>query len=473
MTRWARGLEALGAPFTAQEGRLAAEAGWTSPATGTTRRASTPDAKVAVVSDLNEFEFNPPVQLLAESLVNLVETLPQEEGYSFIFQGNAQVLDHILVSLAPDAQFEFVRLNIEFPEIPELGSDHDPLVASLFIPAQGPVFNVIAGTDRNDRLTGTDAADHFIFGQGNDFATGGAGGDLFDFSLALADGVRNIKQVLDYNPDQGDATRLGGAEILSVRESATGVTLIAGEDRDQIVLRGITTFDQIIFDDLLAARTVGRACRPALSSLQSGNPAMTRILTALVFLLAAGAASAATLLPPSMTGPRIEALDVLVENDTALGLFTADSDSVAFGGVPLDFFQLTRFHDGTGFASAGLFDGSKLLSGDLIASRNTLGALLFGFMTDLDDFGVGPLFSVLLLPGASPFPADPFGSDFLMSDARAIAAAPNSAARGRRAAGNGPWAAGRAAPPVATRLRGRRLPSGRGARRGNTAPVDP
>lgn len=216
-------------------------------------KADNPDAKVAVIGDLNEFEFNPPVQLLAESLANLVETLPQEERYSFIFQGNAQVLDHILVSpsLAAEAEFEFVRVNIEFPEVPELGSDHDPLVASLFIPAPGPVFNVIAGTDRNDRLTGTDAADHFIFGKGNDFATGGAGGDLFDFSLALADGVRNVKQVLDYNPDQGDAIRLGGAEILSVRENAAGVTLIAGEDRDQIVLRGITTVDQIIFDDLL------------------------------------------------------------------------------------------------------------------------------------------------------------------------------------------------------------------------------
>jgi predicted extracellular nuclease/2',3'-cyclic-nucleotide 2'-phosphodiesterase (5'-nucleotidase family) len=216
-------------------------------------KANDPSAMVAVVGDFNEFEFNAPLQLLGESLANLVETLPQEERYSFVFQGNAQTLDHLLVSssLAADAQFEFVRVNIEFPEVPELGSDHDPLIASLYIPARDPGFNVIAGTDGNDRLTGTDAADQFIFGKGNDAVTGGAGGDLFDFSLALADGVRNVKQVLDYNPSQGDAIRLGGVEILSVRESAAGVTLVAGEDRDQIVLRGVTKFDQIIFDELL------------------------------------------------------------------------------------------------------------------------------------------------------------------------------------------------------------------------------
>ncbi len=218
-------------------------------------KAEDPDAKIAVVGDLNEFEFNPPVELLSESLANLVETLPQEERYSFVFQGNAQVLDHILVSsaLAEEAQFEFVRVNVEYAETPERGSDHDPLVASLFIPAQAPEFNVIAGADRNDRLVGADLADQFIFGKGNDFATGGEGGDLFDFSLALSDGVRNVKQVLDYSPEEGDAIRLGDAAILSVRESAAGVTLVAGEDRDQIIIRGVSTFDQIMFDEMLLA----------------------------------------------------------------------------------------------------------------------------------------------------------------------------------------------------------------------------
>lgn len=151
---------------------------------------------------------------------------------------------------------------------------------------------------------------------------------------------------------------------------------------------------------------------------------MTRILTTLALLLAAGAAGAATVLPPSMTGPRIEALDVLVVNETDLGLFTAESGNVAFGDLVLDFFQLTRFDDGTGFASAGLLDAPKLLGGDLVGSREAPGGLLFGFVTDFDDFGVGPAFSVLLLAGVDPFPVDPFGADFVVTDARAIAAAP-------------------------------------------------
>ena len=60
-------------------------------------------------------------------LVNLWRLLPRRERYSYIFQGNAQVLDHILVSPAlllrgrPD--FEPVHLNAEFSD---QASDHDP-----------------------------------------------------------------------------------------------------------------------------------------------------------------------------------------------------------------------------------------------------------------------------------------------------------------------------------------------------------
>ncbi len=110
--------------------------------------AADADAKVVVLGDLNEFEFNGPVQTLSASLTNLIDALPREDRSTFNFQGNAQVLDHILVSdaLAADAAFEIVRTNVEFAETPARASDHDPILASLKIGAPaGETVTIVAG----------------------------------------------------------------------------------------------------------------------------------------------------------------------------------------------------------------------------------------------------------------------------------------------------------------------------------------
>ena len=93
------------------------------------------NANVVVLGDLNEFEFVSPVETLSESLTNLTETVAEDERYSFIFQGNSQSLDHILVSenLEGNAEFDIVHVNSEFAETNQRASDHDPLVASLSI----------------------------------------------------------------------------------------------------------------------------------------------------------------------------------------------------------------------------------------------------------------------------------------------------------------------------------------------------
>ena len=85
------------------------------------------DANIVAAGDFNEFEFISPLEVLETSLVNLTETLEPDERYSYIFQGNSQSLDHILVSesLARDAQFDAVHVNSEFTD---QASDHDPLL---------------------------------------------------------------------------------------------------------------------------------------------------------------------------------------------------------------------------------------------------------------------------------------------------------------------------------------------------------
>ena len=61
--------------------------------------------------------------------------LGQEGFYSFIFDGNSQMLDHFFVtsSLLASAKFDVVHLNVDFPRtfINTTASDHEPLLTSF------------------------------------------------------------------------------------------------------------------------------------------------------------------------------------------------------------------------------------------------------------------------------------------------------------------------------------------------------
>lgn len=93
-----------------------------------------PNSKVIVLGDLNDFQFSPPIETLKGNILqNLVETLPTEERYSYIYEGNSQALDHILISQGLQdnlLSFDILHLNSEFDYASHF-SDHDPLIASF------------------------------------------------------------------------------------------------------------------------------------------------------------------------------------------------------------------------------------------------------------------------------------------------------------------------------------------------------
>jgi predicted extracellular nuclease len=84
--------------------------------------------------------------LVDPNLTDLASLLPANEQYSFNFDGNAQELDHVLVTqnaLPLVTRFAIARVNSDFPEAyrsdpnrPERLSDHDPAVAYIQLPAQ-------------------------------------------------------------------------------------------------------------------------------------------------------------------------------------------------------------------------------------------------------------------------------------------------------------------------------------------------
>ncbi|MGF1577591.1 MAG: endonuclease/exonuclease/phosphatase family protein [Cyanophyceae cyanobacterium] len=89
-----------------------------------------------VLGDFNEFEFvSPLTNLQSNGLTNLIDNLPVSERYSFIFQGNSQQIDHILVTnnLLSGAQVDNVHTNIEFVDNNQRATDHDPVLATLTV----------------------------------------------------------------------------------------------------------------------------------------------------------------------------------------------------------------------------------------------------------------------------------------------------------------------------------------------------
>ncbi|MBY0097138.1 5'-nucleotidase C-terminal domain-containing protein [Mesobacillus maritimus] len=97
-------------------------------------QSENPNANVVVMGDLNDFEFSNPIQTLKGSeLTNLIEMVPAAERFTYNYQGNSQVLDHILVTnnLAAGAEVDIVHINSPFMEEHGRASDHDPVLTQL------------------------------------------------------------------------------------------------------------------------------------------------------------------------------------------------------------------------------------------------------------------------------------------------------------------------------------------------------
>ncbi|HBY61999.1 MAG TPA: nuclease, partial [Solibacterales bacterium] len=128
--------------------------------------------RVIVLGDMNAFQFNdgygdilgtikgtprPATEVLQPAvaglvnppLVNLVESVPAAQRYSYSFNGDAQVLDHVLVtqSLASRSPaLTYARINADLPETlrtlattPQRMSDHDPGRLTLSLPTAAAV----------------------------------------------------------------------------------------------------------------------------------------------------------------------------------------------------------------------------------------------------------------------------------------------------------------------------------------------
>lgn len=154
-----------------------------------TRQTSNPAEHIVLVGDFNAFEFNDGlgdsmgvidgtpspdnqtavpgdgIDLVNPDFVNLASSAPALDRYSFIFDGNAQSLDHVLVNtpLVTDTvarREEHPRINSDFPEVARNDNtsvvrlaDHDPVVAFFQVLGFASADLSITKTDSPDPVT--------------------------------------------------------------------------------------------------------------------------------------------------------------------------------------------------------------------------------------------------------------------------------------------------------------------------------
>ncbi|MCC5627507.1 choice-of-anchor I family protein [Nostoc sphaeroides CHAB 2801] len=211
--------------------------------------AINPNANVVVAGDLNDFEFSNPVTTLESAGLNsLIETLPQNERYTYNFEGNAQTLDHILVSnslLSKLDGYDVVHINSEFAD---QDSDHDPSVARFNL-SRNNAPTVVQPID--DQIISTDKP--FSFNVSNKFADVDQGDTLSYSATGLPTGSSIVAST---GVISGTISQVG---IFGVTVTATDSSGANVSDRfDLTVANNKATFgnDIIFIDQLSGLNTV-------------------------------------------------------------------------------------------------------------------------------------------------------------------------------------------------------------------------
>lgn len=104
-----------------------------------TKLSSDSNADIVVLGDLNDTPGSEAVKTLeASGLQNLVMDIPSADRFSFIFKGDKEQIDHILVSShlqsAGNAEVDVVHVNLGAPKGV---SDHDPVIARFQFASSG------------------------------------------------------------------------------------------------------------------------------------------------------------------------------------------------------------------------------------------------------------------------------------------------------------------------------------------------
>lgn len=197
-------------------------------------QANDPDAAVMVMGDFNAFYFEEALEMFEAgdgALQNLFDLLDADDRYTYTYGQNRQAIDHMLISkaLQDAAKFDAVHLNTLL-EKADQGSDHDALLAQLFIVGAGN--NKVVGTAGADVLRGLAGNDTYIINHTGDriVEAAGEGVDtaISTISWRLEANVENL--TLKGQAVRGDGNALDNVLIGNDQEN-----ILFGYDGDDVL----------------------------------------------------------------------------------------------------------------------------------------------------------------------------------------------------------------------------------------------
>lgn len=97
-------------------------------------KTDNPEANIVSLGDFNDYQFADALKIHEGSLMtNMINHVEPADRYSYVYQGNSQVLDHILVSnnLVDQTEIDILHINADFTDMAGRASDHDPVMVQI------------------------------------------------------------------------------------------------------------------------------------------------------------------------------------------------------------------------------------------------------------------------------------------------------------------------------------------------------
>ncbi|MGM7634687.1 endonuclease [Bacillus sp. Hm123] len=103
-------------------------------------KTENPDANIVSLGDFNDFQFSDALKIHeGEHMTNMINKVETPDRYTYVYQGNSQVLDHILVSknLEKATEVDILHINADFTDMAGRASDHDPVLVQVSLTGGG------------------------------------------------------------------------------------------------------------------------------------------------------------------------------------------------------------------------------------------------------------------------------------------------------------------------------------------------
>lgn len=110
-------------------------------------KTKNPAANVVSLGDFNDYQFADALIIHeGEHMTNMINKVETSDRYSYLYQGNSQVLDHILVTknLENKTKIDILHINADFTDMAGRASDHDPVMVQIDILADDVVTPITA-----------------------------------------------------------------------------------------------------------------------------------------------------------------------------------------------------------------------------------------------------------------------------------------------------------------------------------------